>query len=471
MTTNFKIKVLFTDIRFWIVFLFLLRMYDITMPTFEFGHSWRQTDGMMIARNFYERDANILYPRVDVAGEKTGIVGSEFPILNYLVYLTSVVFGFEHWYGRLIVLIFSCLGVFFFHKTIKTYFTESVAFNASIVLLFSLWFSYSRKNIPDVFAVSLCIIALFYALKFLQEGTAKNLLLFFILGSFGCLSKILAATILTVLAIPLISKTISLNRKIILTIFSGGILLLVCLWYFIWVPYLNTTYGFEGHFFMGMSFHEGIFSIYENLPMVLKRFYSTPLKYIGFTTFLLAIFLTIRKKKWLPLFVFLIPFVAFLVLLVKTGASIIGDNYYILTAIPSMAFITGYGLTLINYPKVSAIILIAIGIDGIANQIYDFRVKELYRSLGSLESIMDQVSKRDDLVAMNGETHLPTAMYFAHRRGWMASNETLSDSVYVESIKMKGCKYIVVLRELNGDLTLPYPIVHESKYYKVYQLN
>lgn len=470
MVADFKMNALFKDVRFWIVVFFLVRMYGITMPPLEIGHNWRQTDGMMIARNFYEQDANILYPRVDVAGEKTGIVGCEFPILNYLVYLVSVLFGFEHWYGRLIVLIFSSAGVFFFYKLIKKYFTETAGFNASIILLVSLWFSYSRKNIPDVFALSLCIIALYYALKFLEEGTAKNLLLFFILASLGCLSKILAATILTLLVIPLISTSIPLNRKVILSFFSGAILLVVCWWYFIWVPYLISTYGLEGHFFMGMSFHEGASEIYENFSRVAGRFYGTPIKYIGFAIFLIALFLSVKKKQWLAVFVFLIPFLSFLVLLIKTGASIIGDHYYILTAIPSMAFITGYGLTLIRYPKIPAIILIIITVECLADQVYDFRIREPYRSLESLELIMDKVSKRSDLIAMNGETNYPTPMYFAHRRGWMAPNQTLSDPIYIESIKTKGCKYIVVLRALSGDISCPYPIVHESEFFKVYQL-
>ena len=39
---------------------------------------------------------------------------------------------------------------------------------------------------------------------------------------------------------------------------------------------------------------------------------------------------------------------------------------------------------------------------------------------------MDNVSQRDDLIAINSESHNPTAMYFAHRRGWGAPNSLLS---------------------------------------------
>ena len=88
-------KKIFSDIRFWLITLAIVRLYAITMPPLEFQHPWRQADGLMIARNFYETDSNIFYPRVDTAGDKTGITGSEFPILNYLIYLVSLVFSYQ----------------------------------------------------------------------------------------------------------------------------------------------------------------------------------------------------------------------------------------------------------------------------------------------------------------------------------------------------------------------------------------
>jgi hypothetical protein len=461
---------LLKDIRFWIVFFFLLRMYSITLPPLEVGHNWRQTDGMMIARNFYERDANILYPRVDVAGEKSGIVGCEFPILNYGVYLAAVVFGYDHWYGRIIVLIFSSIGVYFFHWIIRKYFGEEAAFNASIILLVSLWFSYSRKNIPDAFAASLCIISLYYALQYFDHGRIVHLLLFFILALAGCLSKILAATLLTVLVIPLLDKKILLSRKALLSCFSLLILLSVCYWYFIWVPHLNKTYGYESHFFMGMSFKEGLHAILNNLNGVLKRFYDTALKYTGFITFVVSLVIVIRKKYWLALAVFLLPFLSFVILLIKTGASILGDQYYILTAIPPMAFIAGLGLAQISNRKIVAFILVIIAVEGVANQESDFRLRQPYKSLAQLEGIMDSVSGRNDLIVVNGETENPTVMYFAHRRGWSTPTRNLQDSNYVQDLRNRGCKYIVLAKKLYGDPDLAHKIVHDSEYFRIYQL-
>jgi hypothetical protein len=460
-----------SNIYFWVVFFFLVRLYGITFPPLEVGHNWRQTDGLMIARNFYEGSANIFYPTTDVGGEKTGIVGCEFPVLNYLVFLMAVVFDYDHWYGRLIVLVISSIGTVFFYKLIKPQFGESTAFNATIILTVSLWFSYSRKMIPDTFAASLCIISLFFAFRYLRKGDLGNLFLFFILALLGCLSKILAATILTVLILPILDKHTSLKWKIGIVATGLIIMATICVWYFVWVPYLNTTYEFGDHFSMGMPFLTGAKDMFENFHSVLKRFYATPIKYVGFVIFIASVIYSAREKQWLPFAVFSIPFLFYLILLVKTGANIVGDHYYILTAIPAMAFISGWGLSQINNWRVVVGLLAIIAIENIADQIYDFRIRQPFKALENLESIMDKVSAHDDLIAINADLHNPTAMYFAHRRGWVAPNNFLGEAAYLNEVRNKGCKYVVVVKKLYGDLNLENQIVFESEYFKIYRLS
>lgn len=85
------IKEIIKDIRFWILLLFIVRLIGISNPPLEVGHNWRQTTVTMVSRNFLEIDNNILYPRIDIAGEKTGITGMEFPLLNYTIYIVSKV--------------------------------------------------------------------------------------------------------------------------------------------------------------------------------------------------------------------------------------------------------------------------------------------------------------------------------------------------------------------------------------------
>jgi hypothetical protein len=202
----------------------------------------------------------------------------------------------------------------------------------------------------------------------------------------------------------------------------------------------------------------------------LGRIFLTPLKYIGFVVFLGSVIVLIRLKRLNVLAVFALPFLSYCILFLKTGASIIGDHYYILTAIPSMAFITGCGLAEIGNKKIVIWVLIAISVECVADQIYDFRIRRDWQPLESLEAEMDKVSKRDDLIAVNSGVDNPTLMYFAHRKGWSQSNQDFQDANYVSSIKQKGCKYIVLAKELYGDADLGYHVVYNSKYFKIYSL-
>ena len=135
-----------------------------------------------------------------------------------------------------------------------------------------------------------------------------------------------------------------------------------------------------------------------------------------------------------------------------------------------MAFITGSGLALLKNKKIATFVLIAIGIESLAGQIYDFRIRQPFKSFENLEVIMDSVSAPDDLIAINADLHNPTAMYFTHRRGWVAPNTQLADSNYRNEIITKGCQYILVVKQLYGDLNLEYPIVFDSEYFKIYQI-
>src|SRR6187399_1038601 len=121
MNRKKQITDLISDIRFWILIFFIIRMIGITNPPLEISHNWRQSLTNMIARNFSESESNLLYPKIDMAGNMTGIIGSEFPFFNYLIYLTSCVFGYSHWYGRIINLIVSSFGVYTFYLIVKNF--------------------------------------------------------------------------------------------------------------------------------------------------------------------------------------------------------------------------------------------------------------------------------------------------------------------------------------------------------------
>lgn len=446
-------------------------MYGITNPPLEVAHNWRQTTGTMVTRNFQEESANILYPRIDFAGEKTGITGMEFPIHNYLSYLVSELFGYQHWYGRLINLLVSSLGVFYFFRIISRYFNPHVAFNASFVLLVSIWFAYSRKIMPDTFATSLVIIGFYYAALYFEEPNRRgfNLLLYALLTLLGILAKLPVGFLLILYAFFLFNKQISIHLKTTFFIVSGILLTPIIWWYFSWVPYLVKTYDFW-HFFMGKPIYQGTLELIENWRDGLKHFYDAALKYLGFFCFILGMYFSFKNKQKTLFWIFGLSLGSFLVIALKAGFTFTHHSYYIIPFVPIMALVAGYGISQLQnqFLKISLFVLIAA--EGIFNQLHDFRIKEHEMAFAKLEESMDTFSSRTDLIVVNTAPN-PTAIYFAHRKGWLATNEELKNRTYRTELKQKGCKYVVILkRYLGSDLDLELTPVVNNPDWVIYKL-
>lgn len=468
-------KELFTDIRFWIILFFVIRLYGITNPPLEIAHNWRQVTVNMVTRNFLEKDASIIYPRIDMAGEKTGITGMEFPVLNYLSFISAKVFGFQHWYGRLINLIVSSFGLWFFYKLLRKYFSYQLAFNATIILAVSIWFQFSRKIMPDTFSVSLLISSIYYGTQYLEQKSRKYNWLYLIISvllmTIGVLAKLPVGYLLIVYLALFMNKSISLRHKIIFAFASILGLFPVFYWYFIWVPFLVERYGFW-HFFMGKGLKEGFLEVINNMGEAISKFYDTALKFIGFAVFVFGLVVSIVKNDRQIYLLFLLVFLGFTIVMFKGGYTFANHSYYIVPFVPIMAFVAGYGLTQIKKPIIVVVLLSLISIEGIANQQHDFRLKEHDMKLLNLEKDLDQLMSRKDLIVMNSG-NFPTPLYFAHRKGWSTTNDQLLNPSFVETIKGKGLKYIVILKRSFGtDILLnTYVQVFDNEDYRVYKIS
>lgn len=462
------------NIKFWIFILFAIRLIGITNPPLEVGHNWRQTTVTMVSRNFLEIDNNILYPRIDIAGEKSGITGMEFPLLNYLIYLMAEVFGYQHWYGRLINLIISSLGLWFFYKLIRKYFPEKVSFYSTLFLALSIWFTFSRKIMPDTFSMSMIIACLYYGTNYLENNANNknflNLIVYVILLILGLLSKLPSGYILVIFLLFFFDKRIPTKRKLIFSAITILGVVPIAIWYFYWVPYLVDTYGFW-HFFMGNNLIDGFNEIIDNLGLTLKRFYDTALKYIGFAVFVLGLILSIINKEHKIYVVLALSAAAFSIIIFKAGYAFPHHNYYIIPFAPVMALVAGYGLATIKYPKIVCIILIAMTIEVFFDKHHDFIIKEVNKPILNLEKDMDKVSQRNDLILINSN-YTPTPVYFSHRKGWVNTNEEISNETYVSELKQKGLKFIVILKKGFGtEISLNrYKVVFENEDYCIYAL-
>jgi hypothetical protein len=458
-------KQLFLDIRFWIVSFFTIRLVGITNAPLERSHNWRQAFTNTVARNLSETDFNLLYPKVDMAGDLTGIIGSEFPLLNGLIAVCNIVSGHSHWYGRLINLIVSSIGTFYFYKSVKSAWNKQIAFNATLVFLSSIWFAFSRKIMPDTFSISLMLIGVWFAIQHLQQGKLKHLVLFFLFTTFGILVKLPAIVILSVFTIPVLSKSFELKNRIKLIITGTVSFSIGCLWYFLWVPHLVKTYKFKLYFPKGIM--QGIQEIKQYIPELLEKFYFDALSsYIAFAFFLGGIVFLIKLKQKNTLITFAIFSTIFGVFIIKTGAVFPLHNYYIIPFTPVMAIIVGWFIS--QLPKtISVYVLALILIEGIANQQHDFFLKteDLYPL--ELESMLDEVSEKDEKIIINGGKSFKP-MYFAHRKGWSIASEDLNNPK-LEALYKKGARYLIIDKHImNKKFSLK--VLKENSDFTIYKL-
>ncbi len=467
-TVNWKIKNEhnYLKIELIILLFILVRLIGIVNPPLEIAHSWRQVTGLMVSRNFLEVDPSIWFPRVDENHGLSGIIGMEFPLLNYLHYFISLLFDYDHWYGRLINLLVSSCGIYFFYRLIKETINWKTAYYAGILLLGSIWFSYSRKMMPDTFSMSLAIIGLYFAHRYSLEGKTSSYALFFLFICLGFLSKISA--VFCLVAIPFIVDFTKAG-KVRTRVSAGVIIALVIsyIWYFQWNTHLSENYG--NWYNSGSDMPSGFNALFMNPWDVLKQFYFSSFKsYLAFALFLVSLTVLFVKKERNMLLFLGASILFFLLYMAKSGSIFIDHEYYIIPIVPVFSIMIGYFLASLKQHMIVVPLLVLCLIESISNQQHDLFTKESEKYKLTLENICDQHFTKSTLIGINGNGN-PQELYLSHRKGWVLQNEQCIDPVYIEKIKRLGCEYLIVnVHSLTTEL--PYLKTFENEHYRIYRI-
>ena len=446
---------------------FLIRLIGITNAPLEVAHNWRQVTGLMVSRNYFEIDPAFWFPRVDETNGLTGIIGMEFPLLNYLHYLFSLLFDYQHWYGRLINLIISSVGIYFFYKLIKERLNIKTAYYTTIFLLGSIWFMYARKMMPDTFSMSLGFIGLYFCQVHLRNNAIKSYTLFCLFLSLGFLSKISA--LMCVMGVPfLISKEQSTAAQIRVVMGVLASLLVTYLWYFQWNPYLSETYG--NWYNSGTSISKGFMELMGNVPETLKRIYFSSFhSYVAFTLLVCSTVFLVIKKKYKALLFLTLTSALFLLYMSKSGSIFYIHGYYIIPIVPVFSIIIGMLINSIKSNKIAISLVILFLIESIANQQHDLFVKESEKYKLTLENIISEYSQPENLVAINGNGN-PQELYLSHRKGFVLNNEDLKGIEKINEIKSKGCQYLIINQHAYGQKT-NYPLLFKNDDYAIYDIS
>ena len=327
---------------------------------------------------------------------------------------------------------------------------------------------------PDTFSMSLVIMALYFGSNYLSKTKEKayvHLLFSFLLLMLGTLSKLPSGYILACVPL-LLAQPAALRKKIVFSVVTVLGFIPCLVWYFYWVPYLVETYDFW-HFFMGKSISQGWSEVVNDIPQAMSRFYEIAIKVLGFLVFCFGLGYAVFKKEKNVTLTFILAFASFLVIMIKAGDTFLHHDYYIIPFVPVMALIAGYGLHQVaSRHQVWGIILLSgIMLEGVINQYQDFIVKPEYGSIENLANDLDKVSDKADLIVINSGQY-PTPMYFANRKGWIATNDQLSSNLYIDSLTSLGLKKIVVLKVAFGEeIKLPEKaLVFENDSYLIYDV-
>ncbi|MBI3239515.1 MAG: glycosyltransferase family 39 protein, partial [Flavobacteriia bacterium] len=404
---------------------FLIRLIGITLPPLETWHSWRQTLTNMMARNMAEGSFSYFYPVVDMGGERTGIIGSEFPFFQSLIAGCTLFFGEAHWYGRLINLIVSSFAVIAFFHLCKRWWNERTAWYATVIFLTSLWFAFSRKCMPDTFAVSLVIIGIYWFQRYIDQRNWWKLVLGLCFITLGGLCKI-PAVFLFGLMVPMWMKpSLQIRLKLTITIAVGIASSIIGWWYFVWVPHLVDTYHFALFFPKGIA--EGLHEIAPLWGDFAAQVYFGALRsYVVLLPILVGIIWLGARQNRLALAGTGILTAIFFVFAIKTGTVFPTHNYYVLPFVPVMAVVAAFGLQRMD-KRLATALLFLIMAEGIGNQISDFRVKDEVRYKLTLEQQVNQLVPKGEIIIIHAGPN-PEWMYCYHRKGWSLHHTEITDA-------------------------------------------
>jgi len=147
-----------------------VRLICIDQPYLD-NWSWRQSDVAAIARNYFQGGFHFAHPQIDWAGDESGYVGTEFPILPFLAAICYKIFGVHEWVGRLQALILFAVSLPFFFLLVRKIFGETAATWALFFYGFApVGIMAGRCFMPDMPSLGLSIIGLYFFQRWIDES-------------------------------------------------------------------------------------------------------------------------------------------------------------------------------------------------------------------------------------------------------------------------------------------------------------
>lgn len=400
---------------------FTARLYNVNEPPTDY-HCWRQTQTLMIAKSFHERDMNPLEPRVywrnttSEPMESEGIVGgTELQVTPWLTACIYKVFGTAYWVDRVVPIIFSLLGLYFFFLLLER-FSGLVGATAGTMLLSlsPMYLYFGRVHMPESFALALSFMTFYWFDEWLRLNRTRS----YVLAILCCTLTLLGKPTMAFIALPLFFLVLLRhNWRFVLEwrYYAFGLVVLTVTATFTWYSFNTLTAASGLVFYVSGLLDRAVLAtsaFYEKMQdSIMNRAVGWPLLLLA----LPALLLPANRRGFFP-HVWIIAVLAYFAL--AAGGNMTNDYYQIVLA-PPVAMLAGLGIQRWlsrGYLPIAAaaLVIAACGYSVVlAQPMYNDPVGKNYYEAGTW--IRDHTEPSAKLLSASPN---PATLYFSERTGW-----------------------------------------------------
>lgn len=408
----------------------LLRLTDITQPLVD-AFSWREASTAMMADNFHQRSANVLYPEVSWTGPGPSYQGREFQVVSWITGMLFHLVGWRDWLGRLVAAAFGLWSVVALHRLTERVWDRPHAHAAALMLaVLPGAVLIDRAFLPDPAMLAFVLTGAWLFVAWVQERGTLRLAGAAVFIALGLLAKLPGAVVLApllYLAAPLLRRDPKSRLPLAVTLVGVAAPVIA---YYLWAVHLGRTYP---------PYHiAGAGYLWEDARDALRRLFYLPagarIAETWFLTLPVALLVAVgaiadfARRDWRFWF-FHVWAVAGGGLFVLAGREITNNPWNLMIFAPPSAALAGRGLILaagygrtagsavLAHARALAILAVVLW----AGQTSLGWMKTPYAATAqTLGEALHEVSAPGDLViAVAPDVGDPIAIYYSRRRGWV----------------------------------------------------
>lgn len=418
-------------------------------------HTWRQTQLLSVSRNYVEESMNFFQPRVDSRGAGTGIVGKEFPFVDYAIAIVWRVTGAEHGAHRMVLLALSFLGVIGMFLLARELMGSHLAgFTAGLFIIFSpLYAYYSITALPDVTMLGFLCVGLHGLARASSTLKVSHLCLGVASLTLAALVKLSAGAAGFAGIVLLVSgwkrSNTAWRAAVIVTCVAAAIIVLSWYGYSRW---LTETHG-QFEFLQGLKLPQSLDDVTRPLWKVgLQWLPELFVSYPQFVLVLVGAWALARRRDDVArhLRSWVLAYAAGLAVFAAAFLSILDvHDYFMHPAVPLLVLIATIGVRSLYrasrqrraVAELLLVLLLAVPIVGGYRGLSRFTRDRPHPDVLLLESSLDTLVPRDAHVVVADDFSPSIYLYFAHRKGRAVRASAARDTL--ATLTAAGARWLI----------------------------